>query len=226
MTDHLKEAAIAALTEVSIDRVPSMLFTQDEATRIVEALANYLRSTPTAPTRTEEKRFVSGSHVYKHYGVEESPDAEGSEGPGDEELRAIEYRGLVSLGREERTTVAAHNEGRRSVWRDGFAKGRSSAARELAEKYSSQDPLLVHEGTIECDHCGERSKAYGGAADSATICPVRARALTGELAELREKVRAFETLARWAIEQPSLPSTIYRELVGPGSGSDEGKATT
>ncbi len=35
-------------------------------------------------------------------------------------------------------------------------------------------PSAAHEGNIQCDFCGERSKAYGGTAVSADVCPARA----------------------------------------------------
>ena len=149
-------------------------------------------------------------------------DTEGSEGPGEELLELVTPHFLASKQHAfshvgPRTWATGLLDQLKTA---GYVVSRSSAARELAEKYSSQDPLLVHEGTIECNHCCERSKAYGGTADSATICPVRARALTGELAELREKVKAYE-----ASEAPHQAITSSPDDELPGAWVCEAEST-
>lgn len=223
MTD-LKKAAVAAFTDVAWDR--GFVFSEDEATRIVEALAHYLRSS-TAPARTEERpmcQFCDGKTITgpwtcwrcgRTHGLEPSADVgegpsdaterkctmlacplpyghggrcavpENPENPSYEELLLIVRHG--ALGSVEQRARALYNA------------GRSSAARELAEtrrRHSEQLDQLIR------DH---REEVEAGVATVAEK--------DRELAELREKVRAWEAVVQWALRHrgdSALPQHLHR----------------
>lgn len=176
----------------------------------IQCLARYLRSTPTAPARTEEKRFVSGSHVYKHYGVEESPDAEGSEGPSEigdgssilpfrhQAQTLLDSLGSVIPGLDIDTTASFLA----GIWSHGQTEGRSSAARELAElreKVRAYEAWLTKHG---------KEELYSAA---------------NEL-EGRHSGYDYGPRVAWLREAGVELDSVVKAHLRPGSGSDEGKA--
>lgn len=99
--------------------------------RCLDANEAVCRSCGSTARATEAKSYAdpTGTFADKRgtFAEEKPAEADVSDEPDDEELDAL----YVS---EARKHFNDHSCAQRALWRDGFAKGRSSAARELAER--------------------------------------------------------------------------------------------